>query len=147
MAANVLFLYIFPHSISFLPAPHHYLHVNLPLPLMSPLLHMSVVNSHFCWCSGCCNDLLRIGSIFFLFIHFNGNCVLIWKYLKGAEGSSEEKSRFPNYREHAANRSARSHGNGWRIRGSLHGDPEHNEGLLHFATGPLEMLRWHPDWV
>lgn len=43
-----------------------------PPPLMSPLLHMSVseiceASSHFHRFSGCCNDLLRIGRVFYLF--------------------------------------------------------------------------------
>lgn len=47
--------------------------------------------------------------------------------------------RFPIYPEHAANRSARSDGHGWRIRGSSRGDPEHNEGLLHLV---LQLGLW-----
>lgn len=56
----------------------------------------------------------------------------IWKYRKGAAASSPAQ----NGPEHAASRSAMSEGDGWRIRGSVQGDPEHNEGLLHLVLQP-----------
>lgn len=53
--------------------------------------------------------------------------------------------RFPIYLEHAANRSARSDGQGWRIRGSSRGDPEHKKDCCTLSCNwPLEKLRWRP---
>lgn len=70
-------------TLSILPpcTSSSYLHVNFPLLLMSPLLHMSVseiceANLHFHWFSGCCNDLLRIGSVFFFFLIYS----LKWEF-------------------------------------------------------------------